>query len=181
MSRIVYYVAASLDGFIADTEGGVGWLDAWSSPELGYEAFLEGVGAVVLGRATYDQLPSLGPWPYGEREALVVTSRPLVGGPGRAIATTMGELGVRLAALRARTRGDLWIVGGGRTARACLTLGLLDELELYAIPVLLGAGIPLLGAGGPVVSGRTLRLLESRTFASGVVKLRYARAPVAVG
>lgn len=173
MSRIVYYVAASVDGFIADAQGGVSWLEPFSAAELGYEAFLEGVGAVVLGRSTYDQLPALGPWPYGEREVLVVTSRPLAdpAGPAAPIATTRAaELRGKLAALRERTRGEVWVVGGGQTARACLEAKLLDELELYVMPVSLGRGIPLLGAGPPI----SQHLLESRAFASGVVKLRYA-------
>jgi dihydrofolate reductase len=170
MARNVYYVAASLDGFIADAEGGVGWLEPWGAEELGYEAFLAGVGAVVIGRTTYEQLPSLGPWPCGEREVLVVTTRPLAGARPRVSATTVAELGPRLAALRERARGDVWIVGGGQTARACVAAELLDELELYLVPATLGRGIPLLGEGPPIA----LRLLESHPFANGVVKLRYA-------
>ena len=77
MARTVYYVAVSVDGFIADRDGGVGWLDAYSSPELGYDAFLAQVGAVVIGRSTYEQMLTFGPWPYEGRDGLIVTSRPL--------------------------------------------------------------------------------------------------------
>jgi hypothetical protein len=64
----------SLDGFIARTDGRVDRLDPFDSGELGYQAFLARVGAVAMGRATYDQSLTFGPWPYPERDA-VETSR----------------------------------------------------------------------------------------------------------
>ena len=162
--RTVYYAAVSADGFIADATGGVGWLEPFQSPELGYEAFLAGVGAVVLGRATYEQALTFGAWPYPGRQGLVVTSRPIANLPAGVRAVTAAEL----AAAMPRVDGDTWIVGGGRTARACVDAGLVDELELYVIPRVLGAGIPLL-PGGAVA----LELVATRTFGSGIAMLRY--------
>lgn len=169
MPRTVYYAAVSLDGFIATRDGGVAWLDPYNAPELGYEAFLATVGAVVLGRATYEQSLTFGPWPYPGRRGLIVTSHPLADLPADVSIVSAGELPAALRALRAAIPGDVWIVGGGRTARACLDAGLIDELELYVIPRLLGDGIPLL-AGRPA----TLALRETRAFDNGVAKLRYA-------
>jgi dihydrofolate reductase len=163
--RTVYYAAVSADGFIADASGGVAWLDPYNSPELGYEAFLAGVRAVVLGRATYEQALTFGPWPYPGRAGLVVTSRPIANLPDGVRAVTPAEL----PAAMPRVPGDTWIVGGGRTARRCLDAGLVDELELYTIPCVLGAGIPLL-APGPMLA---LTLAETRRFTSGIVMLRY--------
>jgi dihydrofolate reductase len=170
MNRTVYYAAVSADGFIARTDGGVEWLDPFNSADLGYDAFLARVGAVVLGRTTYDQALTFGPWPYPGRDALVVTTRAIADLPGRTAAVTPDALPDALAALRRRADGDVWIVGGGQTARACLAAGLVDEVELYVIPRLLGAGIPLFSPVDELVG---LRLLETRTFASGVVMLRY--------
>ncbi len=177
MPRTVYYVAVSVDGFIADQDGAVGWLDAYSSPELGYEAFLERVGAVVIGRSTYGQMQTFGPWPYEGRSGLIVTSRPLPNPPPGVRSVTVAELPTAVAELRQRTSRDVWIVGGGQTARQCLTSGLVDELELYVIPTLLGAGIPLLSHHASLTP---LRLLDLHSFSSGVTRLRYAverRAP----
>jgi dihydrofolate reductase len=168
--RTVYYAATSLDGFIADVEGGVGWLERYNASELGYEAFLAKVGAVVLGRATYEQSLTFGPWPYEGRRGLIVTSRPIDGLPEGVRAVTTGELPAALADLRAQTTGEVWIVGGGKTARACVEAGLVDELELYVVPRLLGRGIPLLGERGV----ESMKLLETRAFENGVVMLRYA-------
>ena len=59
MARIVYYVAASLDGFIADSTGGVDWLPSGESNDYGYAEFYAGVEALVMGRRTYDQVAGL--------------------------------------------------------------------------------------------------------------------------
>jgi dihydrofolate reductase len=169
MSRTVYYAAVSLDGFIATPDGGVAWLEPFNSPDLGYEQFLAGVGAVVMGRATYEQALTFGPWPYPGRRGLVVTSRRLSALPPGVRAVAVAELPRALRDLRASVDNDTWIVGGGQTAAACLAAGLIDELELYLVPQLLGDGIPLL-ARQP--SGLTLQ--QARAFPSGVVMLRYA-------
>jgi len=171
MARTVYYAAVSVDGFIATSDGGVAWLDAFDSRELGYEAFLARVGAVVMGRATYDQSLTFGPWPYPRRRGLVVTTRAVADLPSGVAAVAPRELPAALATLRAQSSTDVWIVGGGRTARACLDADGLDELELYVVPRLLGAGIPLLGQGEGLVA---VRLLETRSFPNGVVMVRYA-------
>ena len=169
MSRTVYYAAVSLDGFIATLDGGVAWLDPFNSPDLGYEQFLAGVGAVVLGRATYEQALTFGPWPYPGRRGLVVTSRPISALPPEVRAVTLADLPAALRELRTSVDNDTWIVGGGQTAAACLDAGLIDELELYLVPRLLRDGIPLL-ARRPAA----LALRETRAFASGVVMQRYA-------
>lgn len=171
MVRTVYYVAVSVDGFIADRDGGVGWLDAFGSPEFGYDAFREQVGAVVIGRSTYDQMLTFGPWPYAGRDGLIVTSRPLPSPPPRVRPVTAAELPAAVAELRQRTSRDVWIVGGGQTARVCLSAGLIDELELYVIPILLGAGVPLLSHHESAIP---LRLLDQHVFPGGVTRLRYA-------
>lgn len=181
MPRTVYYAAISADGFIATTDGGVAWLDPFHSPELGYEEFLAGVGAVVLGRATYEQALGFGPWPYAGRSGLVVTSRAIADLPGGVRTVAVDELAAAVQELRATTAGDVWIVGGSKTARACLDAGVIDELELYAVPRLLGAGIPLFelrDGENPELGDRTdyglLRLVQTRAFSNGVVMHRYA-------
>jgi dihydrofolate reductase len=143
-------------------------LDPFNSPELGYEAFLETVGAVVLGRATYEQALTFGPWPYPGRQALIVTSKPIANLPPRARAVTAAELPAAMRALE--TPKDTWIVGGGRTARVCLDAGLVDELELYVVPRLVGDGVPLV-ARGP--RSMELELVATKQFSNGIVMHRY--------
>lgn len=174
MSRIVYYAAISVDGFIAASDGNVHFLAPFDPMALGYAEFFAKVQAVVLGRATYDQLLTFGPWPYPGRRGLIVTTRPLAELPEATRTVTPAELPEALARLRAETPGEVWIVGGGQTARACLDAGLIDELELYVVPCLVGAGIPLFAPSSQLLP---LRLLATQSFASGVTMLRYAVEP----
>ena len=69
------YIAQSLDGYIADADGGVGWLEAAGGGEdYGYDAFFRGVGALAMGAATYEQLLSWGVWPYADVPTWVFTA-----------------------------------------------------------------------------------------------------------
>lgn len=170
MARTVYYAAVSVDGRMAEPGGGVAFLEPFSSAELGYAEFFARVDAVVLGRATYEQSMSFGPWPYGGRHGLVVTSRPIQDLPDRVRAVGIADLPSALRDLRAAVPGDIWVVGGSRTARACLSAGLLDELELYVVPRILGDGIPLLAGPSALAA---LKLVEARAFPNGVVRIRY--------
>ena len=171
MERSVYYAAVSADGFIATKDGGVEWLEPFQSSELGYESFLATVTAVVMGRATYEQSLTFGPWPYPGRRGLVVSRHPITALPAGVTAVQPSELHAALVTLREQASGVLWIVGGGRAARACLDRGWIDEVEFYVVPRLLGDGIPLFERRDGFVR---LRLLETRAFSNGIVMIRHA-------
>ena len=165
-----YYVAASLDGFIATRDGGVAWLDPFNDADFGYTAFLAEIGTVVLGRATYDQVLSFGDWPYGGKRGYVVTSTTLADPPD-GVEAHHGDLRGLATHLRAEGDKDIWVVGGGRTAAGFLAAGALDRIELFVMPVLLGAGIPFLPEGPRAAD---LTLLASEAGPLGVVKLTYS-------
>ena len=75
---VVASLTITLDGFVADERGGVSFLDALNPDTLGFDRFLAGVAALVMGRRTFDQILSFGVWPYGSRPTTVLTTRPLV-------------------------------------------------------------------------------------------------------
>jgi len=164
-----YYVAASLDGFIATPDGGVAWLDPFNASDYGFDAFLGRIDTVVMGRTTYQQaLTFPGPWPYAGKRVIVLSSNPHVqmqhGAQRR-----HGDVGPLAAQLRQASQGDIWVVGGGVTARAFLEAGALDRVDLYLIPVALGKGIPLFGsAPTPALS-----LRSSRAYENSVLELIY--------
>lgn len=164
------YIATSLDGFITDAGGGVEWLAPYEGEDYGMEAFLVSADALVMGRATYEQVRGFGDWPYAGKRVWVLTSRPLDpdAPPGVKAADDAQAL---IAALRQRG-GMVWVVGGGQVVRTFLELGAIDEIEVFIMPVLLGAGTPLLPHG----SARRLSLLETEPYRSGVVRLLYAVA-----
>jgi dihydrofolate reductase len=175
-----YYVAASVDGFIATPDGGVDWLAPFQEAEVGFEAFMRGIGTVAMGRTTYDQVIGFGgPWPYAGKRAVVLTSRPLGDAPPGVEARAGGAADLAQD-LRAGTQaGDVWLVGGARAVRPFLDLGLVDRIELTVVPVLLGDGLPLFerSARAP----QALRLEEVRPLPLGMVQVLYARGPDRAG
>lgn len=172
-ARLRLYVAVSLDGCIADARGEVGWLHPFDGQKYGLADFLAGIGTVLTGRATYDQARGFGDWPYAGKRVVVLTRRPLDPDPPAGVEATQGDIASIVARLRAGSAGDVWLLGGAAVAQACLALDLVDSLELFVIPVTLGAGLRLFATGG-VARGWTL--VEAQPFPNGVVALTYRRA-----
>jgi dihydrofolate reductase len=171
--KVRIYVATSLDGFIADHEGGVDFLDHFDPKRYGYETFAGEVGAVIMGRRTYELVRALGVWPYRDKRAYVLSSRPLGEMPKGAV-TVSGGVTAGLAAAREIGNKDIWVVGGAVTMRTALEARAVDLVEVFLVPVLLGQGLSLLGQ---LEKHEQLSFLGIETFADGVVKLSYKPEP----
>lgn len=169
MSGRVAYIAASLDGFIAAEDGSVAWLEAFQATDYGYAAFFGGIGTLVMGRATYDQVLRFGAWPYGGKRCLVLSRRGIAH-PPEGVEAWRGDLAL-LAAHLAGLKERVWVVGGGKLIAGLLAEGALTELDLFVMPLLLGRGTPLFAGGHP--PAQTLTLLETQSWPNGVVRLRY--------
>jgi dihydrofolate reductase len=169
---VVAYAAISLDGFIAGPGDDLSWLGgAEGEADFGYDRFFARVGALVMGRRTYEQVQGFGAWPYEERPVYVLSSSlpPGQRGPVTVTHATPSELTARL-----RTgEGLIWLVGGGRLFASFAEAGLVDEWILTVAPVLLAGGVPLL-APGTARSG--LDLVEERRLPRGFVQLHYRTA-----
>jgi dihydrofolate reductase len=173
------YVATSLDGYIARTDGSLDWLprpvEGGAAEDYGYAAFMDSVDVLVVGRRTFDTVAGFTPWPYAGKR-VVVLSRSLRAAPAalasHGIAFHAGPVAALAAALRADGLRHAY-VDGGKVVQAFLGAGLLDELTITRVPVLLGAGIPLFG---PLAADITLEHLDTRAWPDGLVQSRY-RAP----
>jgi dihydrofolate reductase len=168
--QIIAYVAMSIDGFIATKDGGVGWLDPYFIPELGFHDFLASIDTVMMGRNSYDQILGFRTWPYPGKTSFVVTGRPLlrIEGESRAVAADPDRM---LRALNEAGSGRVWAVGGAITYRGLLANGLVDELRLFVVPELLGAGRPLFLAQDRPARAQ---LTGERRFSNGIVELNYS-------
>lgn len=179
MTRTQYYVAASLDGFIADADGRLQWLFQFNDVEgldAHYKAFLAGVGALAMGAATYEFILAEGfeVWPYAGMPTWVFTHRALPTVPGADIRFTADDLAaVHPDMVRAAAGKHVWLVGGGHLAAQFARHGLIDEIVLSVIPVVLGAGAPLLPAALP----GPLELTAVTRFPRGLIELRYTVPP----
>jgi dihydrofolate reductase len=171
---IEVYIAVSVDGYIADAGGDFHWLDAYGGPEdYGYEAFYEGVDALVMGRTTYEQVAAFSEWPYAGKPCFVLSHQPPAAPPPEAVRFVQGDVRDIVSELRRTGAQRVWHVGGGKSIAAFLDAGCVDAWRIFVMPLLLGAGIRLFPEHG---GAGALRLLESRAFPNGVVELRYRRA-----
>ena len=167
--RIRVYMAMSLDGYIAGEGGDLSWLPTEEVVDPGdavsFDAFMADVGAMLMGRRTYDVVAGFGGlWPYGDCPVLVATHRPLGAPPAtvRAVEGSFDDLAD--AALDAAGGKDVY-VDGGRMVQQALQAGRLDELIVTVVPMLLGGGVRLfgdvrvpLGFGPPIRYGSMVQL-----------------------
>jgi dihydrofolate reductase len=176
MPRTQYYVAASLDGFIATPTDDLGWLlqfDGFEGGQESYESFMENVGCIVMGGETYAWLLENEPdkWPYPGTPAYVFTRHEYAAPAGADITFVRGDVTEFVADFERDAGGrNIWVVGGGNLAAQFADAGLLDEIILSVIPVVLGEGKRLLPLKGPTPP---LELTGSRTMGRGIVELRY--------
>jgi dihydrofolate reductase len=173
VARILGYIAASLDGYIAAPGDCLDWLFRYDGMDLGqhhYSLFLKRIRTVVMGRGTYDFIArDSAPWAYGEQRVIVVTSTPIDDPKGPL--ETRSDIDALIAELRSLEDGDVWMLGGGRLQMAFMQRGALDELEIYIMPELIGGGTPLFPAAGFLASPK---LLDAQPLDRGCVRLHYA-------
>jgi dihydrofolate reductase len=150
-TKTVYWTATSLDGYIADPQDSLDWLfvqDIDREGPMNYDAFIAGVGALVMGATTYEWLRArivagTETWPY-KIPTVVLTHRDLPAVDGADVRFAAGDVATVHAELVEAAGGrDVWVVGGGDLAGQFADAGLLDELVVSVAPVTLGAGRPL--------------------------------------
>ncbi len=175
MIEVTYYVAISLDGYIATREGGLDWLDCAQAEgeDYGYESFFASVDALAMGRATYDTVQQFGFWPYGEKPCWVWTHRP-VDSAEAAVRQTAESPQAVVAAAEAEGLSHLWLVGGGQLATAFRDAGLITRIIISVIPTILGSGLPLFAG---VETSEVLALEECQRYETGVVQMTYVAKP----
>lgn len=173
MAQVVYYVAASIDGFIAPPDGSLDWLSPFSGTgeDHGYADFYGSIDALVVGARTYEQMLGFGDWPHDDRPVTVMSSRAL---PAAAEGITVSPLDpdAVVDGLVSAGHRRIWLVGGGTLASSFAEAGLIDEYVISYLPVLLGSGVGLLGGRGGL---RVVEFIDERTFGDGVVQCRYGR------
>ncbi len=169
------FIATSLDGFIAREDGDIRWLVDLPVPkdeDFGYAAFMDGIGALVMGRQSFEKALTFPEWIY--QVPVVVMSRSpeavqvpahlrgrvrLTGKGPRALMEDLAAEGVTRA-----------YIDGGQVIRAFLAEGLIHRVILTLIPVLLGQGRPLWGHGAGDIP---LRMVATRHWPNGFAQVEY--------
>jgi dihydrofolate reductase len=156
MTRVQYFTACTVDGYIADDNNSLDWLFEVPHDETDdyWDRWFPSVGGLAMGATTYEwmverhgMLDSPDPWRrhYGDRPGWVFTHRDLPLIPDVGVTLVAGDVGRAYAAMTDRLSGaNLWVVGGGDLVGQFHDAGLLDEIILGMTPVTLGRGAPLL-------------------------------------
>jgi dihydrofolate reductase len=191
MSRIILMMSVSLDGYMSGLAGELDWQTVDDELHQHFNDWLGAAGGFLDGRVTWELMAQV--WPDADADPqapgpVIEFARIWRDMPKVVFSRTLTEAGwntlvarevvpEQIRALAGAAGGDL-VIGGADLAATFLRLDLIDEFRLYVHPVVLGIGRPLFGpASAPV----RLTLTGTQTFSSGVVQLRYERAPGAAG
>jgi dihydrofolate reductase len=172
--NVSVYIATSLDGYIARSDGDVAWLHETEpigdGDDAGYGEFFDSIDALVIGRGSFEKVLEFD-WPYGT-QPVIVMSKSLTEVPEelrdwvRLDTSTPQELMEKLS-----QEGYKHIyLDGGMVIQSFLRGGLVDDMTLTIIPVLIGEGLPLFGN---LEKDIKLRLLETRSWDNGFVQSKY--------
>lgn len=170
------YIGASLDGYIADSEGKIDFLDTFTFPEgedMGYYAFMDRIDALVMGRVTFETVLGFNvPWPYKKPVYVLSNSlNQLPDGYEDKAYLISGPLDQVLDHIHSNGHTRLYI-DGGSTIQSFLKEDLIDEMIITTIPVLVGGGHPLFGE---VAQKLVFECVSTQRFADKVVQSRFLR------
>lgn len=175
LSNIVF-IATSIDGYIADKDGGIDWLHSIPNPEgadMGFVAHFERIDALVMGRNTLDMVLSLDiEWPYSK--PVFVLSNSMTSIPKDyedKVFLVKGPLKDILKDLKGRGYENLYI-DGGITIQNFLKEDLIDEMVITTIPVLLGGGSPLFGE---LIGPLNFKHVKTQRYADAIVQNFFVR------
>lgn len=171
--QVVLYIAQSLDGYIAKGDDDISWLSMVErqGEDYGYSELMETVDTVFMGRRTYEVVQGFGiPFPHRGRKCFVLSRS--YSGSDENVTYLSGNLAKTIGELKALPGANILLDGGSATINAFQEANLIDVYIISIIPVLLGSGIPLFR---PFETESALTLVESKSFDSGLVQLKYIK------
>jgi dihydrofolate reductase len=173
MRKIKSYIAVSLNGKIAKPDGSVDWLESIPNPDKtdhGYVDFYKSIDTTLQGYTTYNQVMSWGiDFPYAGKKNYVITRKKEMTNTEDVEFITKNHLEF-IRQLKKEQGKDIWVIGGGQLNKMLLDANLLDEIQVFVMPIILSEGIDLFG---DLPQETNLSLVESRSFATGAVEIKY--------
>lgn len=171
------FIGVSLDGFIARSDGDIGWLTdppqgrahaeiSSSHVAQSWDTFFPTIDHLVMGRGTYEKVLTFDEWPFDGKSVIVLSTTLPLHDERVIVARSLDDA---VATLDSRGARQVY-VDGGRVIQTFLRSGLIDEITLSWAPVLIGAGLRLFDA---LESDVLLTLLASDAIADGMVHATY--------
>lgn len=176
--KILLDLAVTLDGFIEGKHGEIDW--CIMEPDMKFTEFLNQIDTILYGRKSYDLWGKYVPdanasaddkeiWKTIHSMEKIVFSKTQTGAD-QDVKYISDNLLEEINALKRKPGKDIWLYGGASLITTLLNLGVIDEFRLSVHPVILGEGKPLFAE---IKQRANLKLIESKTFSSGVVQLIY--------
>lgn len=172
--KVILYIAASLDGFIAKPNDDLSFLSIVQKEgeDYGYSQFINSVDTVIIGRKTYDRVMNqVSEFPHAGIETYVIT-RTLRPDNGKTKFYN-GDLNELVLRLKSESGSNIFVDGGAEIVNELLRYNLIDEFIISVIPILLGNGTRLFKNG---LNEQKLELVKSKFFDTGLVQIHYKLA-----
>lgn len=187
MRKLVFFMHASLDGFVAGLNGEMDWIKFDDELFDFVATMTANADTALYGRVTYEMMQSY--WPsaaekpnaskhdkehsawYKQVSKIVLSKTISQKAPGNTIILS-DQIADNLQKIKQQDGKNILIFGSPRASHSLLELGLIDEFWVFVNPVLLGQGIPLFKG---ITQTTTLQLIENKPFACGVIALHYAK------
>lgn len=169
MRKLRLYIACSIDGKIARSDGSIDWLPDPAGDDYGYDAFYESIDTIVMGYKTYETTIGFGEWHFKGKTSYVFSrsTEKKVNEHAQLINDHPAEFVRRLKEQEGK---DIWLLGGGELVSVLYNAGLIDEMIIAFVPLVLGDGIPLF----PLLKQQqNIRLTYHKVYESGLVMLKY--------
>jgi dihydrofolate reductase len=170
--KLILYISCSLDGYIAGPNDDLSFLNLMQleGEDYGYQAFVDSVDTVIVGRRTYDWVVNQGyDFPHTDKECYILSSQPRQ--KQGSLTFYQGDLKELVQRLKSSNSSKhIFCDGGAQVVHQLLAAQLIDEIILSVVPVLLGAGTRLFNDDRPQ---QTLELLSSKSYESGLLQLHY--------
>ena len=171
--KLIVYIACSLDGYIAGPKDDLSFLALVEKEgeDYGYNAFIQTVDTVVMGRRTYDWvINQVDVFPHADKQTFIITHRPQTSAGD--LQFYDGSLKVLATELKSQAGKHIFCDGGAMVVNELLKEDLIDEFILSVVPVLLGDGIPLFQKQSGI---KNLELASVKQFETGLVQMHYIR------
>lgn len=187
MRKLIFFMHTSLDGFVAGLKGEMNWITINEELFDFVATMTEKADAALYGRVTYEMMqgywPTAGDQPNASKHdkehsawyknvSKIVLSSTLSNKGLENTIVLNEQLAENITKIKNQEGKNILIFGSPRASHSLLQLGLIDEFWLFVNPVLLGEGMPLFKG---ITEITKLNLLETKTFAGGVIALHYER------
>ena len=173
MRKIKLYIAISLNGKIADSDGNVCWLESIPNPnniDHGYSEFYKTIDTTIQGNSTYNQIMSWGiEFPYGDKKNYILTRKKGLENTEHVEFISENHISF-IKQLKNQKGKDIWLIGGGQINTMLLNENLIDEIQVFTMPIIISNGIELFEN---LPKETYLKLIETKSYSTGAVELHY--------